>query len=310
MISRRKFLRAGALFLPAAAIGQVVPNRKLFVYPGNSYGLASANMNNFSAVDLLRFGVWGGSGWNGPAVLSNTPTYENRVIGDGAGNSGSSVLAYVGSTGSTFQWGRKPTFGANWTQLRIAWLTSVDCTAASFAGGNLLCGVTNNYKDWGVSSSNFVGYMAGGGAAWSRISNSGHDFYTSGTSDRYAVTNINGTFGNVSYGAGSPPDCYASNAFRRTINMVDITKGSPNYTVDSWSMESNGVNADYNEFWLNQLLGVAAATSLVIGSTTVQYGGSASIAFTETNPVDTIKFFGQATGANPVLYAVGIRKIS
>lgn len=173
---------------------------------------------------------------------------------------------------------------------------------------NLMMGVTNNFKLWGAASSNFIGHMMGGGNTWTQVPHSGTPYYTTGATDRYLAINNSGATTFVS--GGGSPDIWATNANRRSLIMVDILKGAPSFTIQSWSNSTDAnMICDFDRNDLQTAVNAAGGAAVTIKGSTLSWF-TLSNAFTETNALDTIKFCAQATGANTTLCGVAVRKIS
>lgn len=296
MITRRKFLRAGALFLPAAAMGQIaVPNRRVFVNP-------ACSGTNFTAADFEPWRYNSGCGWNGlPLITSVTgevPQFKTRQMQ----NCNRPCLSTIG-----YSWERKLIIGNDWSQIRIGWLIQSDATAGTFIY-NLRLGMINNLKAWNTAGCNFIGMQLGGGSNWTY---SVGEYVTSGANEVFGSTNVSTANSSAQQLLGAT-NVATADSFHRNLGYVELTKGSPNYTVECYVVRAaSEAKQDMTEKDLDYGLGLASGGAMSISGIGLAYGAS-TMAFSETNGnLDTVIAYFDATGTSPTnLFAVAAKKIS
>lgn len=295
MITRRKFLRAGALFIPAAAVGQGIPNRRVFTNPSDV-------VNNFTAADFLPWRLNAGVGWDGlPVIFSftgNAPWFVQRTTAF----FNRPCLNAIG-----YSWGRKLALGNNWSQIRLGFLYQSDSAAGGFIY-NLRFGMINALKGWNTAGCNFIGVQLGGGSNWGYSAN---QYVVSGANEVFGSTNI--STANVSaqqlLGAAN---VMTADSGHRSLTYVELTKGTPNYTVQIYTVRAAGEAVqDMNEQDLHYGLGLASGADMGISGRALVYGTS-TMAFSETNGnLDTVMAYFDATGSKATnLMAIGVRKIA
>lgn len=208
--------------------------------------------------------------------------------------------------------------GTDWTKLRIGVLLAVTPDGTNnLASAALMMGVcsgtTNPYG--AASTTNFVGaafHASAPGATSGTLTynaNSGNPVFTSvGT---WPATRVGTTLGNATGSAtafmlttntGSPQ--------RRSPLFLDITKGSPNYTVVRWtpsSSQSSFLNGDCTLGELLNMLEVVSPTWLGIALSSI----SATIAASETaGAFDSVDLFWNKAGFPLEVYALAVARLA
>lgn len=301
---RRKFLKAGLLWLPSVALGQSV-NAIKWRQPETGQG------QNWIAADFFSFSTNNGIGW------SEDGTFET-VSGNSASPSKNLTTNEETAAGYLFgqqsRWKRQLQILNNWTQIRIgliSWVTA----AAGITDYGILCGMVNHsHFAFDGSSSNFVGSFHGtGGGAWTFNANAGNSFILAASSDSYACTNISGVNNFVTYGAATGPNFMTSASQHRNLQFTEITKGTPNYTVASWAVRNAGdAIQDMTLADLNTGLGLASGADMTISGRTLTLK-STTLAMSEAaGNLDSVNIsLGGATAGFPsTLFAVAVRKIA
>ncbi len=199
---------------------------------------------------------------------------------------------------------RKMSIGSNWNMLRIgvqcSWVT--DCTVslsgAAFVIG-VCSGVTNTYSQG--TTTNFVGANLCGQTATGNITaNFNPPWYLTVSGACFlrrvaSSTTVTGgtTFGTIFNGTALT---------KRSIYYLDITKGSPNYTMKLWGTQ-DGVSFGSTEGTTAGFLGaISVATPAPAGSSALISIASSAVACDETaGGFDSVSIFW-----NKTTYAVDI----
>jgi len=174
--------------------------------------------------------------------------------------------------------------GTNWTKLRLGMLMALNPDGTNnLSGTNLLFGLcsgkTNPYGS--ANTTNFLGMKFGADISsdlLTYVANSGNPYYWSGRGvikKTVATPTVAGAntleFHRIATNTGSLQ--------RRSLHFVEITKGSPNFTVVHWNLSATGVAKDFTPAHL--LEGLEQAGSITVNGEALGAGNSTAIAFTE-----------------------------
>ncbi len=153
------------------------------------------------------------------------------------------------------EWVRTLTIGSSWTHIRIGLLwqvtgTSTIAASNGFAMG-MCSGTAHPFAD-PVTTTNFVGIYANNGLTFN--SNAPNDWFQFANTMLFGATKVGSTLttsgGNFADSVGMwVPNTAVTH--RRGIIFVDITKGSPNYTLGITMPTNSSVTHD---FTINNLL--------------------------------------------------------
>lgn len=178
------------------------------------------------------------------------------------------------------QWAAKLTIGNDWTTIRIGWRYTFDNTGANLGAAKFYVGMLSNpvpgltNGPLNATCSHFVG-MFPNSSNWSYLNSTPPNArYSRGSVDsafkKIGSTTTIGTNANESLVQIS-----ATPSTQRPIAMIEITKGSPNYSVRSAGNQS-GYTPDksyatlYNNFanpsWATAVANMTLGTSSNIGS--------------------------------------------
>ncbi len=180
---------------------------------------------------------------------------------------------------------RTLSIGSSWTKLRLGMLMALTPDEPNNLSGVLatlgMCsGKTNPFG--AATTTNFLGTLFGSSAAGNTltyVANTGNPYYWSG---RAAVKRVGAT---VTLGTANAVEShrFATNTGalqRRSLHFVEITKGSPNYTVIYWSAPATGLSKDFTPAHL--LDGLEQSGSIAVNGETFGAGTSIALAFDET----------------------------
>jgi hypothetical protein len=158
--------------------------------------------------------------------------------------------------------------------------------------------IGSNFFNFAGSLTANLSYVANAGNPLYQYANGGNIF------KRVGSTN---TFAN---GSNAPEWDIAQNAGtlqRRSAVYVDVTKGSPNYTVRTWFQDTTAkANVDYS--FSHFMAGLQGTINIapVLNGTTWGNGGSASLAMSEAAGIlDTVDCFWNKVTQPLELYAIG-----
>jgi len=139
---------------------------------------------------------------------------------------------------------------ASWTKLRVAVRWSMTDFGANLGSTpelsvGLCSGTTNIYKD--ATTTHFLGMQAFG-ATWTRATSPVNACYTTGASSirpmkRVGTTTTTGTSGGNGFNLTADP---TGSSTHRVMTFIDITAGSPNYTIGGFLWDF-GTSVDVTE---------------------------------------------------------------
>lgn len=175
-----------------------------------------------------------------------------------------------------------------WSKIRIGLLLGMWSDGVNnMLNAALQIGLCNNSsgRTWSGTSSFFIGGaipIYNTGATLTYNANSGSPFYS--TTSQYIYSRINGTFSAYSY-AMTSRFCIVNDANpRRGLQLLDITKGSPNYTIAHFSNAAAHCSINMGMADLYSACEQMVATPTVQG-TALSSGTPTTVAFSETQPV-------------------------
>ena len=142
---------------------------------------------------------------------------------------------------SNSQWAATFSFGTDWTRLRIGWRFCIQDSGANITGtpkmmigvlADPLPGMTNG--PLGTSTSHFFGVKTSK-PTWSRIGGSYYDI-GGGSPLPYQIITRVGSVETVNPVASNfiPARQLSSQTDHRIVGIMEITKGSPNFTLSGW----------------------------------------------------------------------------
>lgn len=175
-----------------------------------------------------------------------------------------------------------------WTKVRLGFLWGIHGNGTSdIQNCSLNFGLCSNApgKTWSGASSFFIGGSISSyptttnGGTLTYNANSGLPFYS--TTTNYVYNRLNAVIGAFSYSMTSRI-ATVNNAPRRSLHLLDITKGSPNYTVAHISAAA--INCNFN-MGMNDLYDACEQINAapVIQGTAMTVGTPTSVAFSETS---------------------------
>lgn len=199
---------------------------------------------------------------------------------------------------------RKMSIGSNWTMLRIgvqcSWVTDCQTSLSSAAFVIGVCsGVTNTYTQ--ATTTNFVGAnLCGQSTTGSITANFNPPWYLT-VSGACFLRRV-GTSTTVTGGASFGTIFNGTALTKRSIYYLDITKGSPNYTLKLWGTV-DGASFGAQEGTTAGFTGaISAATPAPAGSSALTSITSSAVACDETaGAFDSVSIFW-----NKTTYAVQI----
>lgn len=136
--------------------------------------------------------------------------------------------------------------GTNWTRLRIGWRWQLDDPGGTLAGTSslwigLLANPTTNMSNGplGVTTSHFLGManLAGGPFTRNTVPSVYYNVSSMTPVKRVTATNTTNAFGGGSNLMGARP------TVARQIVLLEITKGSPNFTVQAALAQNAGASS-------------------------------------------------------------------
>ncbi len=223
---------------------------------------------------------------------------------------------------------RKLTIGNTWNVLRIGVMVAITPDGTNnLTSPKLLVGVcsanatfANTAGYTAASTTNYIGadfyargdtgaavtatYNAGGGNPYFYASDGTYGVPTATRRRVAAVETVSVIGGNSQRRiavAGT------ATVVRRTAMYVDITKGSPNYTVDTWgAIDISGTDYSYTHFQL----GFETTTPVLNGVTFSKQAGTAIACSEVAGIFDTISVHWNRSSFPMEVYAIGARRIS
>jgi hypothetical protein len=198
--------------------------------------------------------------------------------------------------------------GTNWTKLRIGMLLALATDGTNnLQGTNLVWGLSSGKTNpfGAVTTTNFLGMKFGYDAnsdVLTYVANSGNPYFWSGQG---LITKV-GSTKTIWNGNGLEYHRIATNTGslqRRCVLYMQITKGSPNFTVAFWNQTTTGVAKDFTPAHL--LEGLEQPSSITVNGETLGGGGAGAVTFNETaGALDTFDLFWNKASFPLELYAL------
>ncbi|MBI1178460.1 hypothetical protein GC207_13580 [bacterium] len=212
------------------------------------------------------------------------------------------------------EWVRTLAIGSNWTKLRVGVLLALTPDGTNnLAGTNLLFGLcagkTNPFG--AATTTNFLGMKFGANASsdpLTYVANSGNPYYWSG---RGVIKKVGATV-TSSDGNGLEWHRIATNTGtlqRRSLQFLEITKGSPNFSVTFWNLTATGVAKDFTPAHL--LDGLEQAGSITVNGEALGTGLANSVAFNETaGALDSVNLFWNKSAFPLEVHAIAAYRLA
>lgn len=233
------------------------------------------------------------------------------------GSVGSRVFNLVGDKYLSFgneEWVRTLAIGSDWTRLRLGMLAALTPDGTNNLNGcrlvwGLCSGKTNPFGD--VNTTNFLGMNFGSSVSsdtLTYVDNGGEPYLWSG---RSILRRVNGVT-SITGGNGLEFHRIATNTGttqRRGIHFVEITKGSPNFTVRYWGSSAAEVAKDYTPAHLMD--GLEQDGSIMVNGEDLGAGIAVTMAFDEVaGALDSVDLFWNKSAFPIELYAMGVHRFS
>lgn len=203
--------------------------------------------------------------------------------------------------------------GTNWTKLRLGLLAAVTPDGTSNLNGvqlvwGLCSGKTNPFG--ASSTTNFLGMKYGitsGGDLWSYVANAGNPYFAT---ERLFLKKVGGTITTASPAAGEVHRVATNTGAlpRRSVQFLDITKGSPNFTVTQWGITLGSMSKDFTPAHLLDGLGQAGTITVNGESMNTM---PATIAFSEVaGALDSVDIFWNKSAFPIEIHAVAAYRLA
>jgi len=220
---------------------------------------------------------------------------------------------------------RKLSIGNSWTSIRIGVMCAMtpdgtnNLSACQFFVG--MCSADGTFANTAgltaASTTNSIGYDF-----FYRSTNEAATYATSsslvyyvpanngGSAYRRVATTVTTTGNNTTHNIGIVSNTGATQ--RRSPHYIDITKGSPNYTLQRWGASSAvGANMTRDFSLAHFLGGFDTATPVLDGVTFVNTEGSLALAASEAaGNLDTVSVYWNRTGFPMDIYAIAVKRLS
>lgn len=212
------------------------------------------------------------------------------------------------------EWVRKLAIGSTWTHIRIGVLWQLTGTANTPGGTGWFVGLCSGTSAPfnNASTTNAVGVQSTAALLW--VSNSPNPYYQYGSSNMFGCKRVGATTTNTASNLADSAGLFTpttSGTARRGIFYVDITKGSPNYTIGITMLTSSDAATDVTVPMLlsgmTQVFG-----SISIGGLIMSNGnGSQTLACDETaGGFDTVDVYSNELANPMLLFEVAIEKLA
>lgn len=222
------------------------------------------------------------------------------------GNTSSDIYASMNNSA----WARSISIPSNWTKIRLGCRyrvtdLGIGPTGTPRMGMGLCSGTTNILGD--ATTTHFVGVLTNS-ASWNYYGAAGGAVYYSINLPPYKRVGTTDTFGTNTLTDGRFT-IFTASTNNRYVYFIEIVKGSPNYTINTFTVSGASPTYDstQNEFLNN--LQVPAGT-LSISSFT--YGSAQTIAVNEAvdGTLNAINFYWDRAAFNFEVHDVGIALIT
>ena len=214
------------------------------------------------------------------------------------------------------EWVRPLFIGNVWQKIRIGILQAANPigTTALPSGFGIMIGMCSGTGSpfGAASATNVIGVQLGVGGSAGYFAPSGNAFWAFNGLN-YAVTKVASTVNTVTFGSGwslGIPVQGVGTA-RRYGTIVDIARGSPNYTLTVWDITSNGTGVPSLDITPTDLLTAMAQPSAIITGGVTWGAHSTTIAASESPGVfDTVDIWSNLPGYPFELYEVAVQKLA
>jgi hypothetical protein len=219
------------------------------------------------------------------------------------------------------EWVRKLAIGSTWTHVRIGVLYQITGTANTPGGSGFAIGMCSGTSApfGNASTTNFVGIECVSALTFSTASlGANYPYYPFSASNIFACKKVVAT---ITTAATNLADGVGMNAYavgggggvvpRRSLLYVDITKGSPNYTIGISSLQGGTENLDIT---VAQLLTgmIQNYGSINIGVGIMHTGnGAQTLACDETaGGFDSVNIYSNELGNPLLIFEVAVEKLA
>lgn len=212
------------------------------------------------------------------------------------------------------EWVRTLAIGSNWNHVRIGVLVqmvgSASTTGTNWAIG--LCSGTGN-PFGSASTTNFVGVEFVNNFTYT--SNAPYPYWNFGSTNVLACKKLSSSITtaatNLADGIGMIVVTDGGTA-RRGILLIDITKGSPNYTIGFMGTISTYAAQDFTPALLLTAMTQPFANNWTLGSAQIYNGnGAQTLACDETaGGFDTVDFYCNNLNFPMNIYAIAVEKLA
>jgi hypothetical protein len=233
--------------------------------------------------------------------------------------SGSDIALQLG----TEEWARTLSIGNFWNKIRIGCLLAVNpvsTTSTPTSTGPVIGMCSGINSTFGMTSTNnFVGYQAGfagtsGGAYATGTGGTQPVFAWNGSN--YGITKVGTTINGVTMGGSWNSDLPVQGVGtqRRYMILVDILKGTPNYTVTQWAQDppSHGGSTAVDSTTADLLFAMSQTGAITLPSNgdILQAHAVAIVASEVTGALDTVNVYCSLSGYPMEIYSVAVQKMS
>lgn len=213
------------------------------------------------------------------------------------------------------EWVRQMVISNNWNHIRIGLLYQVTGTAnTTNAGTNFAVGICSGTgAPFGVlTTTNFVGIECVNVLGW--VANAGQPYYSYASSNLFACKKVGGSVTTAATNLADSVGLYVptiAGAARRGLLYVDITKGTPNYTIGISAPPNTSAASDWTVPFLvsgmTQTFG-----SIVVNSVSMSTGnGAQTLACDETAGIfDTVDIYSNLLSNPFEIQEVAIEKLA
>lgn len=217
------------------------------------------------------------------------------------------------------EWVRTLAIGSTWNHIRIGILYQIVGTATISTGSGFAVGMcsghTNPFNN--AATTNFVGIECITSLGFQ--ANSGNPYYQFASTNIFACKKVVSTITTAATNLADSTDMGVPTAvgstLRRGLLYVDITKGSPNYTIGIMAAQSMGsTSVGSHDFTVAELLSGLTPTfgSMTIGGFLFSVGnGAQALACDETaGGFDTVDVYSNEANNAMNLYEVAVQKLA
>lgn len=217
------------------------------------------------------------------------------------------------------EWVRTLAIGSTWTHVRIGLLYQITGTATTAGGTGFAVGMCSGSTAPfnGASTTNFVGIECV--TALGFVANSGNPYYQFASGNLFACKKVVATITTAATNLGDSVDMgvptAAGSTLRRGLLYVDITKGSPNYTIGISAASGMGsTSSGSHDFTVAELLSGMTQPfgSMTVGGFLLSNGnGAQALACDETaGGFDTVDIYSNELNNPFNLYEVAVEKLA